>query len=199
VLNKIPHPRERRVLLPRVVFSAADGVLPWGISVLIIRLKSRAACHALSQRVLAGVQILTMSIRIVPDEDQPSASIEIALEKPLPDYDLEQMEQPTPRDVDAILVSQGFRDLVDDTRGILMDLLAKKRAHHPGLDLVSDAPLELTQLTGAICPGDDEVYRPGLWIVLKDPHAKPKTALPSVTRERISAIASELAKRLQLD
>ena len=140
-----------------------------------------------------------MSIRIVPDEDQPSASIEIALEKPLPDYDLEQMDQPTPRDVDAILVSQGFRDLVDDTRGILMDLLAKQRPHHPGLDLVSDPLLEVVQLTGAICPGDDEVYRPGLWIVLKDPHAKAKTALPSAARERIATIASELAKRLQLD
>lgn len=140
-----------------------------------------------------------MSIRIVPDEDQPSASIEIALEKPLPDYDLEQMEQPTPRDVDAILVSQGFRDLVDDTRGILMDLLAHPRPHHAGLDLASDSPLELAQLTGAICPGDDEVYRPGLWIVLKDPHAQPKKPLPSVTRERVAAIASELAKRLQLD
>jgi hypothetical protein len=140
-----------------------------------------------------------MSIRIVPDENQPSASIEIPLDKPLPDYDLEQPDQPTPRDVDAILVSQGFRDLVDDTRGILMDLLAQHTAHHPGLDLVSDSPLELAQLTGAICPGDDEVYRPGLWIVLHDPHAKPKTALPSATRQRIAAIAAELAKRLQLD
>ncbi len=52
-------------------------------------------------------------MRIVPDENQPSAAIEIALEKPLPDYDLEQLEQPTPRDVDGILVTQGFRDLVD--------------------------------------------------------------------------------------
>ena len=140
-----------------------------------------------------------MSIRIVPDENQPSASIEISLDKPLPDYDLEQPDQPTPRDVDVILVSQGFRDLVDDTRGILMELLAHSTAHHPGLDLVSDSPLELAQLTGAICPGDDEVYRPGLWIVLQDPHAKPKTALPSATRERIAAIVAELAKRLQLD
>ena len=140
-----------------------------------------------------------MSIRIVPDENQPSASIEIALDKPLPGYDLEQPDQPTPRDVDAILVSQGFRDLVDDTRGILMDLLAQHTAHHPGLDLVSDSPLELAQLTGAICPGNDEVYRPGLWIVLQDPHAKPKTALPSATRHRVAAIAAELAKRLQLD
>jgi hypothetical protein len=140
-----------------------------------------------------------MSIRIVPDENQPSASIEIALEKSLPDYDLEDVEQPTPRHVDAILVSQGFRDLVDDTRGILMDLLTKAHPHHPGLDLASDPPLVLAQLTGAICPGDDEVYRPGLWIVLQDPHAKPQTALPLATQDRIAAIASELAKRLQLD
>jgi len=140
-----------------------------------------------------------MSIRIVPDENQPSASIEIALDKSLPEYDLDEVEQPTPRHVDAILVSQGFRDLVDDTRGVLMDLLAQTHPHHPGLDLVSDSPLVLAQLTGAICPGNDEVYRPGLWIVLQDPHAKPKTALPSATRERVAAIAVELVKRLQLD
>ena len=43
-----------------------------------------------------------------------------------------------------------------------------------------------------------EVYRPGLWIVLYDPHAKPKTTLPPATLERIAAIAAELVKRLQL-
>jgi hypothetical protein len=53
-------------------------------------------------------------------------------------------------------------------------------------------------LTGAICPGDDEVYRPGLWIVLSDPHAKTKTAMPSATQDRIHCIAGELVKRLQL-
>lgn len=142
-----------------------------------------------------------MSIRITPDANQPSASIEIPLEKPLPDYDLEQVEQPTPRDIDALLVSQGFRDLVDDTRGILMDLLAHppRSVHGADLDFTHAAPtLELMQLTGAICPGDDEVYRPGLWIVLRDPHAKPKTALPAATQERIAAIAAELVKQLQL-
>jgi hypothetical protein len=146
-----------------------------------------------------------MSIRIIPDQDQPSAAIEIALEKPLPDYDLLQLDQPTPRDVDAILVSQGFRDLVVDARGVLMDLLAHppfqaNSPEHANLDFTHSAPLalELTQLTGAICPGDDEVYRPGLWIVLRDAHAKPKTTLPAVTQERIAAIAAELAKRLQL-
>ena len=146
-----------------------------------------------------------MSIRISPDENQPSASIEIPLSKPLPDYDLEQLEQPTPRDVDAILVSQGFRDLIDDARGVLMDLLAHppyqaNSPEHANLDFTHSAPpsLELTQLTGAICPGDDEVYRPGLWIVLHDAHAKPKTALPAATRERIEAIAAEFVRRLQL-
>ena len=146
-----------------------------------------------------------MPTRIIPDEDQPSAAIEISLENALPDYDLLQLDQPTPRDVDAILVSQGFRDLVDDARGVLMDLLAHppfqaNSPEHANLDFTHSAPLalELTQLTGAICPGDDEVYRPGLWIVLRDPHAKPKTTLPSATQERIAAIAAELAQRLGL-
>ena len=40
-----------------------------------------------------------MSLRIIPDEGKPSAAIEIALEHPMPDYDLEQIDQPTPRDV----------------------------------------------------------------------------------------------------
>jgi hypothetical protein len=146
-----------------------------------------------------------MSIRIVPDQDQPSATIEIPLAKPLPDYDLEQLDQPTPRDVDAILVSQGFRDLIDDARGVLMDLLAHppyqaNSPEHANLDFTHQAPppLELAQLTGAICPGDDEIYRPGIWIVLRDPHAKPKTALTAASQERIAAIAAELVKLLQL-
>jgi hypothetical protein len=146
-----------------------------------------------------------MPIRIIPDQDQPSAAIEISLSTPLPDYDLLQLDQPTPRDVDAVLVSQGFRDLVDDARGVLMDLLAHppfqaNSPEHANLDFTHSAPLalELTQLTGAICPGEDEVYRPGLWIVLRDPHAKLKTTLPASTQERITAIVAELAKRLAL-
>ncbi len=147
-----------------------------------------------------------MPMRIIPDENQPSAAIEIPLEKPLPDYDLLQLEQPTPRDIDIILVSQGFRDLVDDARGILTELIAAPpREHHSSgdvleIDLVTAPahPLEITQLTGAICPGDDEVYRPGLWLVLRDPAAPPKAPLPKSSLQRISAIAAELVKRLQL-
>src|SRR5258708_20317737 len=122
-------------------------------------------------------------MRLWPDQNQPSGAIEISLERPLSDYDLEQIEQPTPRDVDVILVSQGFRDLVDDARGVLTEMLS-----HTGL--------EIAQLTGAICPGDGEVYRPGLWIVLRDPTAHPKTTLPTPTHTPIASIASELVNRL---
>jgi hypothetical protein len=146
-----------------------------------------------------------MPARIVPDEGKPSAAIEIPLEKPLPEYDLQQIDQPTPRDVDGILVSQGFRDLVDDSRGILMDLLsnephAANSSHGRALDLshANEHSLQVEQLTGAICPGDDEVYRPGLWIVIRDVHANQKESLPLATRDRITAIARDFVKRLGL-
>lgn len=144
-----------------------------------------------------------MAMRIAPDQNQPSAAIEIPLEKPLPEYDLEQLEQPTPRDVDIILVSQGFRDLIDDARGVLMELLANPPAAHPeshggDLDLTHPAPFELMQLTGAICPGDDEIYRPGLWIVLRDPAEKSGQELSALARARVASIVAELVTRLQL-
>jgi hypothetical protein len=146
-----------------------------------------------------------MPMRIIPDQNKPSAAIEIPLEKPLPDYDLEELEHPTPRDIDGILVTQGFRDLVDDARGILTELIAAP----PTVQRTSDKlleidlsppphPLEITQLTGAICPDEDESYRPGLWIVLLDPAGPSKSSLPESTLRRISCIAAELVKRLQL-
>jgi hypothetical protein len=126
-----------------------------------------------------------MPLRIVPDEGKPSAAIEIPLDAPLPDYDLEQLDQPTPRDVDAILVSQGFRDLVDDARGVLTNLLS-----HTGF--------EIAQFTGAICPGDDEVYRPGLWIIVREPNADPKASLSAAAQQRIAGFARDLSHRLGL-
>jgi hypothetical protein len=142
-------------------------------------------------------------MRIIPDKDKPSVAIEIPLEKPLPDYDLEQVEQPTPRDIDGILVSQGFRDLVDDARGILTDVLAHPPAIEEGLhlvdlDLTGVPHLEIVQLTGAICPGDEEVYRPGLWIVLRDSKAPARQALSEVALEHVRLIADEFVKRLGL-
>jgi hypothetical protein len=131
------------------------------------------------------VTTILMAIRIVPDKDQPSAAIEIPLAKPLPDYDLEQMDQPTPREVDGILVSQGFRDLVDDARGILTELLC-------------NTGLEIAQFTGAICPGDDQVYRPGLWIVLKQKPAPANLSLSRETQLIVSGIADKLVERLDL-
>jgi hypothetical protein len=143
-----------------------------------------------------------MPTRIKPDHNQPSVAIEIPLEKPLPDYDLEQVEQPTPRDIDALLVSQGFRDLVDDARGVLTELVAnppplRNISHLQDLELTEVPHFEIAQLTGAICPGD-ELYRPGLWIVLKDTELPPKKPLTEVALEHVRVIVDEFVKRLGL-
>lgn len=142
-----------------------------------------------------------MSIRFAPDKDQPSVAIEIPLEHPLPDYDLHQIEQPTPRDIDGLLVSQGFRDLVDDARGVLTELVSNPLplpddSHLVDLGLSHVPDFEIAQLTGAICPSDDEVYRPGLWIVLKDKKTPPKQSLGEVALEHARLAAHELVKRL---
>jgi hypothetical protein len=144
-----------------------------------------------------------MAIRIAPDKDKPSVAIEIPLEKPLPDYDLEEIEQPTPRDIDVLLVSQGFRDLVDDARGVLTDLMANppllpNSTHLVDLGLTEMPHLEIAQLTGAICPADDGVYRPGLWIVLRDAKAPQKQSLGEVALEHVRVITNEFVKKLGL-
>jgi hypothetical protein len=146
-----------------------------------------------------------MATSIIPDEDKPSVAIEISLEKPLPDYDLEEIEQPTPRDVDGVLVSQGFRDLVDDARGVLLEIMSERPLDPSASSEITDLdltppeahPLEIAQVTGAICPAD-EIYRPGLWIVLHDHRIAANQPLPTATIERVTHYAEELVKRLDI-
>ncbi len=58
-------------------------------------------------------------MRIELEPAAPVAEIELPIRRPLPDYELEEIEQPTPRDVDPLLASQGFRDLLDEAGAIL--------------------------------------------------------------------------------
>lgn len=147
-----------------------------------------------------------MAIRVLPDDDKPSVAIEISLEKPLPDYDLDEINQPTPRDVDGVLVSQGFRDLVDDARGVLMEIMSERPPDPAGSSELTDLDLtppeahtmEIAQVTGAICPGNDEIYRPGLWIVLHDHHIAANQPLPEATVERVKHYAEKLVERLDI-
>jgi len=147
-----------------------------------------------------------MATRIVPDGNKPSLAVEISLEKPLPDYDINQTEHPTPRDVDGVLVSQGFRDLVDDARGVLLEILNEPERPPDDSGEITDLdltpatarPLEIAQLTGAICPGDDEVYRPGLWIVLEDRHAPRREPLPGAVIDRVKRVTAKLVERMDL-
>jgi len=147
-----------------------------------------------------------MPLKIIPDENKPFVAIEIPLEKSLPDYDLEDLEQPTPRDVDSVLVSQGFRDLVDDARGVLLEILchqhksiAEESSKLTDLELTPDTPhpMEIMQLTGAICT-QEENYRPGLWIVLRDNHIPANQGLSPALVERVRHFAQDLVKRMDL-
>src|ERR1700756_3414852 len=147
-----------------------------------------------------------MPLRVIPDQDKPFVSIEIPLEQSLPDYDLENVEKPTPREVDGFLVSQGFRDLVDDARDVLLEILcehhktlAEESDHLTDLEVTPNAPhpMEIVQLTGAICT-EEESYRPGLWIVLKDNRVPPNQPLSPPLLERVKRYAQELVRRMDL-
>jgi hypothetical protein len=125
-----------------------------------------------------------MSVRILPDANAPTAAIELTITGPLADYDIEEVEMPIPRDVDGILVSQGFRDLVDDARNVLEDLLR-------------GTGLEVIQLTGAICPGNG-AYRPGLWLVLRESGTPQNASMSESARGRLAGLADQLRRRLQI-
>ena len=79
-----------------------------------------------------------MALRVIPDENQPSAAIEIPLEKPLPDYDLFQLDQPTPRDVDAILVTHAHFDHIGNLK-LAQDPNSPQAPCAPGPGFGSDA------------------------------------------------------------
>jgi hypothetical protein len=125
-----------------------------------------------------------MSMRIEHDAHAPTAAIELAIRHPLPDYDLEEITAAVPRDVDVMLASQGFLDLLDEARGILSGSLG-------------NAGLELVQLTGAIC-GHGGTHGPGVWLVLREAGAAPYGPMSEVAKTRVAAVADQLRFRLQL-
>jgi hypothetical protein len=123
-----------------------------------------------------------MSLKISHDAGAPTASIELMITQPLPDYDLEEVAARVPREVDPMLASQGFKDLLDEARGILERELA-------------GSGLEIAQLTGAICH-DKSVHRPGVWVVLRERGAAKE--MSPAARERVAAVAESIRRNLQL-
>jgi|SRR5579875_701992 len=124
-----------------------------------------------------------MNAKISYDARAPVASVEFTITQLLPDYDLFEVEADTPRDVDPMLASQGFKDLLDDARAILEN------------DLAGDG-LEIAQLTGAICK-DAAVHRPGIWLVVREsPSSGGEMSAPA--RARVAAAAEMLQSKLGL-
>ena len=125
-----------------------------------------------------------MAVKITADANAPTASAELMLARPLEDYDIAEVDMPTPRDVDGILVSQGFRDLVDDARAWLDREL-------------SASGLEIVQLTGAICHAG-AVHRPGLWLVVRETRTADGQPMSPAARESFAALVEKLAGTLKL-
>ncbi len=119
-----------------------------------------------------------MSAKITHDSGAPTASLELMITKPLPDYDLDEVEASIPREVDPMLASQGFKDLLDEVRSILDGELA-------------GSGLEIAQLTGAICH-DHNVHRPGIWLVLREGRGPAGQAMSAIARGKVAAIAEVL-------
>jgi hypothetical protein len=126
-----------------------------------------------------------MSIRIENDAKSPTAAIELTIRHSLPDYDIEEVEHSVPRDVDGVLASQGFHDLLDEARGILGTA-------------VRENGLEVVQLTGAIC-SEGNVHRPGLWLVLREKAAPAGAPMSAKAQASVAAVADELLRALQLN
>jgi hypothetical protein len=124
-----------------------------------------------------------MLAKISHDSGAAAASVEIMLTEPLPDYDLLEVEAPVPRDVDPMLASQGFKDLLDEVRSFLEAVL-------PGSEL------EIAQLTGAICH-DQNVHRPGIWLVLRERFALRTRPMSDTASLRVSEVTARLLKHLQ--
>ncbi|HVB36172.1 MAG TPA: hypothetical protein VND42_02945 [Candidatus Acidoferrales bacterium] len=124
-----------------------------------------------------------MAIKITHDANTATASVELTIAQPLDDFDLTEVEAPIPRDIDPILASQGFKDLLDEARAIL------ERGF-------IGSNLEIAQLTGAICK-DGAVYHPGIWLVVRETSAAGKEMSPEA-HSRIAAVAETLRSTLQL-
>ena len=125
-----------------------------------------------------------MAVNISHDANAPTAAVELAITRPLPDYDLVEVEAGVPRNIDPILASQGFKDLLDEARSILDLVLA-------------GSGLEITQLTGAICV-DGGVYRPGIWMVLHEASPAAGQTMSEEARKCVAAAAEDLRARLGL-
>jgi hypothetical protein len=124
-----------------------------------------------------------MAIKITHDANAATASVELTITQPLDDFDLTEVAAPIPRDIDPILASQGFKDLLDEARAIL-------EREFMGSNLA------IAQLTGAICR-DGAVYHPGIWLVVREASATSKEMSPT-SRTRIAAVAESVRSTLQL-
>ena len=123
-----------------------------------------------------------MPITIRFDKGAPTASAEFMISNPLRDFELNQIEAPTPRGIETVLVSEQFRKLTHEARAIIERELAGSK-------------LEIVQLAGTICH-DVNVYRPGIRLVVREGGGEGQ--LSEEARERFTSVAESVREALKL-
>lgn len=123
-----------------------------------------------------------MPITIRFDKSAPTASVEFMLNSPAGGFESKEIEAPTPRGLEKVLVSEKFRALTHEARAVAERELA-------------GSELEIVQLGGTICH-DVNAYRPGIRLVVR---AHGRSGVMSETaRERLTSLAETVREALNI-
>jgi hypothetical protein len=108
------------------------------------------------------------------------ASVEFMIGSALPDDRLKKPEAQERSDIQPVIASQGFKELVQAVRAAFAQELAGGK-------------FEVLHISGIVCH-DVDVYRPGILLIIEE--AGREGTIREVGRERITAIAEAVRERM---
>ncbi|HXW56897.1 MAG TPA: hypothetical protein VEJ67_14195 [Candidatus Cybelea sp.] len=121
-----------------------------------------------------------MPITIRFERGKPIASAEFMVTSRLSVSDLPDLEAPSPRELDFVLASTEFENVLGDVRAFL----------EGELDL---GTLDVVELKGMACH-DASVYRPGIRLVVRERHRN--APMSETAREQFTALAERIREQL---
>jgi hypothetical protein len=129
-----------------------------------------------------GREAVNMPITIRFDKSAPTASVELMLNSPAGGFASKEIEAPTPREIEKVLVSEKFRELTHEAHAVVERELTESK-------------LEIVQLAGTICH-DVSAYRPGIQLVVRE-HGR-SGEMSETARERLTSLAEALREALNI-
>lgn len=123
-----------------------------------------------------------MPITIRFDRDKPIASVEFMIQSALPDHELMPIEAQERSEIQPVIASQQFKDLVEAVQSAFEKELAGGK-------------FEIARISGIVCH-DVSVYRPGILLIVQEKGRE--ETIREKGRERITAIAEAVREKLEL-